>query len=125
MANKLKAVVIGCGRIGSEFDNDPKRLYVSTHAGAYAAVKDTELVAVCDIDENKAKKSADRWGIKHVFIDFDKMMRECAPDIVSICTPPSTHYSVLRKLVKYKPKAVFCEKPIASCIKEAEKMIEL
>lgn len=125
MAGKLRAAVIGCGRIGAEFDNDPKRTYVSTHAGAYATLKNTELVAVCDLDKKKAEKCAARWGVKRVFTDFKKMMSDCAPETVSICTPPITHYSVLKEVVKYKPKAVFCEKPIASSVAEAGKMIEL
>jgi len=125
MANKLRAAVIGCGRIGAEFDNDPKRTYVSTHAGAYATLKDTELVAVCDMDKKKAEKCAARWGVKNVFTDFKAMMSDCAPETVSICTPPATHYSVLKEVAKYKPKAIFCEKPIAATISDAEKMIEL
>ncbi|MDP8298558.1 MAG: Gfo/Idh/MocA family oxidoreductase [Candidatus Tantalella remota] len=125
MANTLKAVVIGCGRIGAEFDNDPKRRYVSTHVGAYATLKSTELVAVCDMDKKKAQKCAARWGVKNVYTDFKKMMSDCAPEVVSICTPPATHYSVLKEVVKFQPKAVFCEKPIASSVTEARKMIEL
>ena len=36
MAERIyRAGVIGCGRIGCAFDDDPKRGYVSTHAGAY------------------------------------------------------------------------------------------
>lgn len=125
MENKLKAAVIGCGRIGAEFDNDPKRTYVSTHAGAYATLKGTELVAVCDTDRKKASKCASRWGVNGIFTDFREMMSDLSPDAVSICTPPATHYSVLKEVVKYKPKAVFCEKPIASSVTEASRMIEL
>ncbi|MDP8297425.1 MAG: Gfo/Idh/MocA family oxidoreductase [Candidatus Orphnella occulta] len=125
MSKRLKSAVIGCGRIGAEFDNDPKRTYVSTHTGAYATIKDTDLVAVCDTDKKKVKECSDRWDIKKVFTDFGKMMEECQPEVVSICTPPSTHYPVLKELVKYGPKAIFCEKPIAASIKDAEKMIKL
>jgi predicted dehydrogenase len=125
MANKLTAAVIGCGRIGAEFDTDPKRDYISTHAGSYAVSKDTELVAVCDTNRQKAIQCAERWGIKDVFKDAKKMMSETRPELISICTPPGTHYPVLKEIIKYRPKAVFCEKPIASDVRQADKMIEL
>ena len=66
MAKKIKAAVIGCGRIGAEFDNDPKRKYISTHTGAYSAVKGVDLVAVCDVDPSKASKCAEHWQVPAV-----------------------------------------------------------
>ena len=59
----LRAGIVGCGRVGAEFDDDPKRKQISTHAGAYSAVSGVELVAACDLDEEKLNKCGQRWNI--------------------------------------------------------------
>ncbi|MCK5161553.1 MAG: Gfo/Idh/MocA family oxidoreductase, partial [Candidatus Aureabacteria bacterium] len=110
--NKYRAAVIGCGRIGAEFDSDPKRKYVSTHAGAYSTIPEAVLAAVCDIDKGKAIRCAERWKVPLVYTDVKKMLKQEKLDVVSICTPPKTHYQVLKEVVKWPVKAVFCEKPL-------------
>ena len=69
-----RAAVIGCGKIGSEYADDPRIRDIYTHAGAYTACPDTELVAVCDIDPARAKRCADRWGVRSSFVDFRAML---------------------------------------------------
>jgi predicted dehydrogenase len=125
MKKNLKAAVIGCGRIGAEFDNDPKRTYISTHAGAYKAVKKVDLVAVCDIDRSKALKCAKKLEVPSVYTSVKDMMVKETIDILSICTPPDSHYSILKEVSRYPIKAVFCEKPLAGSLKKAEAMVNL
>jgi len=125
MKNNLKAAVIGCGRIGTEFDNDSKRSYISTHAGAYKAVKKVDLVAVCDIDYGKALKCAKKWKVPSVYTNVKDMMTKETIDILSICTPPDSHYSILKEVSRYPIKAIFCEKPLAGSLKKAQAMVNL
>lgn len=120
-----RAAVVGCGRIASEFDEDPKRKYVSTHAKAYTICKRTNLVSVCDLDGFKLKKCAERWSVPSLYKDYHTMLKNEKIDILSICTPAESHFSVLEEAVKYKVKAIFCEKPIAKNLSEAEEMISL
>jgi predicted dehydrogenase len=120
----MKAVVIGCGRIGSEYDEDSKRKVISSHAGAYFNNPEVELVGVCDLDKAKAEKAAAKWNTKAYF-DVDEMLEKEKPDLISICTWENTHAEILGKCVKHKPKAIWCEKPIAKTVEEAKKMIEL
>ena len=122
---KYRAGVIGCGRIGFEFDKDPKRRYIATHTGAYHRVKDIDLVAVCDIDKMRLHGCVERWNVPSAYSNVKDMLKEQDLDILSICTQPSTHYPILREAVKYPLKAVFCEKPIADNKKNAEKMVKL
>ena len=122
---KYRAGIIGCGRIGYEFDKDPKRSYISTHTGAYNYVKDIVLAAVCDIDKKRLKACVNRWRIPAGYGDFKEMLEREDLDILSICTQPSTHYQILKEAVRYPLKAIFCEKPIADNTKNAEKMVRL
>lgn len=122
---RLRAAVIGCGRIGFKFDADPKRKYIATHTGAYSRIPDVELVAISDLNIPRLKECKERWGIPYAYRDFKKMLREQRIDILSIATPPATHYPILKEAVKFPLKAIFCEKPIAGSLKEAKKIVEL
>jgi predicted dehydrogenase len=117
--------IVGCGRIGSEFDDDPKRKQVSTHAGAYAAARGVKLVAASDLDGERLNKCGKRWGIVSLYQDYKKMLREQDLDILSICTWNSTHLDIAKEAVRSGVKAIFCEKPVADSLKNADEMIKL
>lgn len=122
---KYKAAVVGCGRIGFEFDKDSKRKYLATHTGAYNFVKETKLVAVCDVNRKRLKECINRWSIPTGYSDFKEMLKKENIDILSICTPPHIHYPILKEAVRFPIKAIFCEKPIADSVKDAKKMVKL
>ena len=119
------AGIIGCGRIGSEFDDDPKRKGVSSHAGAYLAIDDVILVAASDINTEKLEKCGKKWGIKALYANYEEMLEKENLDILSICTWNSTHLDIVKKAVEYDVKAIFCEKPIADTLNNAYKMVEI
>jgi len=120
-----KAGIVGCGRIGSEFDEDPKRKIISTHAGAYSAFPMTELVAVADINRGKLYKCGKKWNVRSLYQDYEEMLEKENIDILSICTWNSTHFEIAKKAVEHGVKAIFCEKPIADTLSNAYKMIEI
>lgn len=121
-----KAAVIGCGKIGSDFADDPFVKGVYTHAGAYEACADTELVAVCDIDADRARRCAGRWQGATAYSDIGELMTQHRPDIVSVCTPDSTHEAVLeRVLLADGVRAVLAEKPLALRPEEAQRLVDL
>jgi len=121
-----RAAIIGCGKIGSEFADDPRIKDIYTHAGAYVKCPDTELVAVCDKDTKKAEKCRERWNVTDCYQDYQKMIYEVKPDIVSICTPDTTHFDIIHTiLTSSKVKVIFAEKPLALDIKEAENLVSL
>ncbi|MBN2121143.1 MAG: Gfo/Idh/MocA family oxidoreductase [Candidatus Omnitrophica bacterium] len=122
---KYKAAVIGCGRIGFRFDKDPRRKYIATHTGAYHSVKETDLVAVCDSNIQRLKECCAVFRDARPYRDINKMLQKENLDIVSICTPPQTHYTVFKRVLEFDLKAVFCEKPLAGNISEALKMFRL
>ena len=121
-----KAGIIGCGKIGSEFAEDPRIKDISTHAGAYVQCADTELVAVCDSEPEKSEKCKDRWKVPVSYTDYKKMLSECDLDIVSVCTPDLTHFDIVNAiLTSYEVKAIFAEKPLALSFKDAENLANL
>jgi predicted dehydrogenase len=100
---------------------------VFTHAEAYYASEKTSLVALCDIDRRKLEDAGNRWTVSNLFEDAATMMAEAAPEIVSIATPTRTHMDVARQLLEgtNRPRAILCEKPLASTVAEAEDLVSL
>lgn len=116
----LRAALVGCGKIGSEFADDPRIKGIYTHAGAWQACAGATLVAVCDSDPERAQRAAERHHVAAHFRDLDAMLAAAEPDIVSICTPDESHAAVLgRVLAQPGVRAVLMEKPLARDIDAA------
>jgi len=120
-----RAGIVGCGRIGSEFDDDPRRKEVATHAGAYRAVAGVDLIAACDLDTEKLKTCGTRWRIPSLYHDSAEMLRNETLDILSICTWPSSRMAIVKQAVNSGVRAIFCEKPIADSLADAAAIIQL
>jgi len=121
-----RAAVIGCGRIGSLFADDPRVDGVYTHAGAYRACLSTELVAACDTDRARLDECARRWNIAARYDDARALLTEQRPDIVSICTPDDTHENLIRLAIETRSvKGLLAEKPLALDCQAAERLVAL
>ena len=84
-----------------------------------AHVPEFDLVAVCDLVDEKARSAARRFGAPEWFTDVETMLGTAEPDGVCICGPPDMHYQVgLQALGRGIP--VFMEKPPALTLKHAE-----
>jgi len=119
---KYKVGIIGCGRAGFLFDEDPKTLKPCSHAGAYKTFNDIDIVAVCDIRTDRLNKFKERYGKVNTYYDYNEMLKKENLDIISICTPSNLHSDICIKFAE-QVMAIFCEKPIAMSMKEAEQMI--
>jgi predicted dehydrogenase len=122
----LRAALVGCGLIGSEFADDPLVEGVHSHAGAYAESALTSLVAVCDVDPDKVRRCGERWGVAAQYQDCGRMLAEQKPDLVSVCTPDQTHHDVLKTvLAAPSVRGVLAEKPLALTIAQAQEIARL
>lgn len=118
--NKLKSAIIGCGQIAGGYDECAEDDQIRTHAKAYQQQPATELVAVADRDYRRAKEFSAHWGVPETYADAAKMLSTVKPDIVSICTPDNTHAEMLQLCLECRGiKAVWCEKPLMTEIKNA------
>lgn len=120
---KYRALVIGCGLIGSENSERDPGLNLNSHAGAYRAENRAELVGVCDLNESRAEAAGKFWSVPY-FTDFLGACTKLKPDIVSICTPDSTHASIALKILdQFSPKIMLIEKPLSLSLEDADKLI--
>ena len=122
------AAVIGCGKIGSLFADDPlMKGDVFSHAEAYTVCPHTELVAVVDVNRDARDKCGDRWNVAQRYSSVAELLDEANPEIVSVATPTPTHYAVLVQLLfsDNRPRAILAEKPLASTLVQAERVVQL
>ena len=120
------AALIGCGKIGSEFCDDPLVTDIYTHSEAYAACPETILTAVCDIDPDKVRRCGERWKVPARYCDAAQMLAEQQPQIVSICTPDSSHSElILLALATPSVQAILTEKPLALDLRQAQNIVRL
>ncbi len=106
---RLKAAVIGLGFIGV------------AHVEALRRVSYVDVVAVVDSFDIEAK--AEKLGIPAAYTDYKKMMDECKPDCVHICTPNDLHLEIALAAFE-RGINVVCEKPMARNAEEAAIMVE-
>jgi predicted dehydrogenase len=116
----LSGLVVGCGRIGSGYDEARPDGPPLTHAGAYAAHPATVLAGGVDLDRVACARFESRWDVPCVS-DLEAAL-EARPDFVSICTPPDGRLSVLEPILAARPRAVWCEKPLAGSSEEAQQI---
>jgi UDP-N-acetylglucosamine 3-dehydrogenase len=110
MKDKLGVAVIGTGFWGRN------------HARVYRELAETELLAICDIDAERAKSVAKQFGAKP-YTNAAKMLRNEDIEAVSVCTW-STNLAKEAIRAAEAGKHVLVEKPMAADVKQAEKLVE-
>jgi len=125
MTEMLTAGVIGLGKAGSRFDEEPGRVAPWSHTGAYLALSDRfRIVGAADPDPANAERYRQRCPDVAVHPDADSLLAEIKPDVVSICTPAGRHRADLEAaLACPSVKAVWCEKPLATSFGDAQAMV--
>jgi predicted dehydrogenase len=121
----LRAAVLGCGAIGAGSGRSHPDLGVMTHAGAYAACPDTELVAVCDAGRERARECGERWGVR-AYTDAAALLAAEQPELVSVATPDATHAELVAVCLQAPGvRAVLAEKPLALRLDDAAGLVAL
>ncbi|MCB0696264.1 MAG: Gfo/Idh/MocA family oxidoreductase [Chitinophagaceae bacterium] len=105
----LRFALIGCGRIANRH---------AEHINNYA-----HLVAVCDVDKEKADALAQQYNAKAYYDLGELLANEKDVDVVSICTPNGLHaqHSIASLKAGFH---VLCEKPLATNVHDCGEMIK-
>ncbi len=105
----VRMAVVGVGYLGR------------FHAEKLSRLPGVELVAVVDRDGERARQVAEPLGVPH-FSDH----RQVVPlvDAASVVTPTVSHFAVARDFLS-AGRDVFCEKPLAASLAEADELVEL
>ena len=82
----------------------------AVHYPSLAQMDDVEIVAVCDINEERLKKTAEKYGIPGRYKDYRKMLREEKLDAVYVIMPPHLLHDIVVDVLK-NGLNIFIEKP--------------
>lgn len=107
----LKFALIGCGRIAKRH----------SELLGYGAVAGAKLMAVCDIDLNKANAISSKFNVP-AFTDFHEMMTTIDCDVAVVLTESGNHAEHVVSLARYG-KHIIVEKPMALTLESADAMI--
>lgn len=105
--NRLKVGIIGSGIWGGQ------------HAHVFSTLPNTELVAVCDVNEDRARAMAEAHGAPRCYTDHRDLLADPEVEAVSIATPDFSHTPLLLDAIS-AGKHILCEKPLATTLEEAE-----
>lgn len=107
--SKIRVGIIGTGGISH------------SHMLGYNQLDGVEVIAACDLNENRVREFADKYSVKHVFTDYNELLQLKELDAVSVCTWNNAHAPISIAALK-AGKNVLCEKPLAMNVKEAREM---
>ena len=128
-----RSAIVGLTGIGARRPPEPAGSPLSgamprSHAAAYHRHPQTELVAVCDIRQEALDACRedwnDVWPELRCYTDYQEMLEQEQPDLVSVATPDHLHADITVDACAGSARAVLCEKPIATTLADADRMIE-
>ena len=107
----MKSAIVGCGSISS------------VHFEAIQNCPDAELVACCDIIEDRSIDAARKYGGK-AYTDLETMLAEENPDVLHICTPHYLHV-LMAQMAASRGIHIFSEKPPAISKEQMDDFLKL
>jgi UDP-N-acetylglucosamine 3-dehydrogenase len=107
---KLGVAVVGTGFWGKN------------HARVYKELASTELIAICDVNEERAKNIADQFGVK-AYTNSTQMLKDKQIEALSVCTW-STFLAQEALKALNAGKHVLVEKPMATNTLQAQKLVK-
>ncbi len=106
-----RAGIVGCGHIAQ------------VHAGGYLATPGVTLVAAADIVPGALQAFGEKWSVAGLYTDCREMLARENLDILSVCTRNHQHVEPTLAGADAGVPAVFCEKPMAMNLEQADQMV--
>lgn len=97
----IRLGLIGAGAMGAH------------QAKKFKRIDGCELVAVCDLDAERASRFAAEHAVAETYSDIDRMLAEASLDAVTVVTPDKFHREAALKVIA-AGKHILCEKPLAT-----------
>jgi len=108
---KIRFAIIGCGRIAYR------------HIEAIQANQRAELLALCDLNIDRAKERNEGVGV-NIYRDYNKMLHDESIDVVCIMTPSGLHAEHAMDVINKYNKHIVIEKPMSLRVEDGERLID-
>jgi predicted dehydrogenase len=116
MARKVRVALAGLGSVSQRG--------ILPHLAEPDAREHVELVACCDVVEERARETARVFGWQRAFGDYDEMLRQEDVEAVLIATPIPAHYQQTMKALE-AGRHVYVQKTMTTTLAEANDVVEL
>lgn len=107
--DKVKIGLVGLGLVSS------------SHIKGYLSHPLADVVAVCDLDEDRARRVAGQFDIPQYYTSFDEMLTNTDINTIDIMTPTYLHKPMAVAAAR-AGKHIHCEKPLALTLAEGEEI---
>ena len=105
-----------------------RREVIASHTAALELVPRVDLVGICDllpeVLDQFASNWSDRWPETRRYVDYREMLARENLDVLAVATPDDRHADIVVDGVRAGVKAVLCEKPLATSLEDADRMIQ-
>lgn len=112
MTSTLKGAVIGCG------------FFAQNHLAGWQDIEGAEIVSVCDLNIEKAKAAAEKFGIAHYTSDINELFATQTLDFVDLPTTMETHEALVRSAVA-RNIPIIVQKPFAPDLEGCRRMVAM
>jgi predicted dehydrogenase len=110
MKRPVNIALVGAGEIGA------------VHARAHAAAAGNRLAAICDVHAEQAQRLAEQVAPTAAVTSLDAVLDDPQIEAVDLCVPNHLHRELTVRALE-AGKHVFCEKPIALTLDDADAML--
>jgi predicted dehydrogenase len=108
---KLKIGLVGCGRAAE-----------TRHLPALASLPGAVVAGLADANHEPLHRVADRFGIKHRYEDYRRLLEEPSVGVIAVCVPAPSHAEVAIAAMN-AGKHVLIEKPLAVSFEDSERIL--
>ena len=109
---KINVGVVGLGRQGLR------------HISTLTRFDDVKILAICDVNESSLKRVLNMYNIPSHYTDYKEMAKKSSIDCVFVVTKPDETHTEITSAFLENGKHVFCEKPMATKISEANEIVK-
>lgn len=113
----LRVAIAGCHRMLKP------QLAGHNFAAAFAAVPETEIVAVYDRGPETRAEFVRCWGDMPAYDDYAALLREVQPDLLCIATRQTLHADQIEAAAAAGVRGILCDKPLATSLLETDRIL--
>jgi predicted dehydrogenase len=122
---KLQVLIIGCGNMAGGYDlYQLDEALPLGHAKAFQQHGGFEVIACIDPNTEKRQAFQSHWQVPNGYASWQDLPHEAgAFDVISICSPTEVHAGDIKAALAFKPKVIFCEKPVSMYVVQTQQAV--
>lgn len=126
----MRGAVIGCGRMGAEpsermFGKIPNGWLPISHLEALQSVIDSELIAICDTNQDLLQNRSKQYGISKLYTDYRELIDLHQPELITIATRTPAKNEIIQYACRAGVKGIYVEKPLTNSLEELNCIVEV